>query len=125
MTVAPHDTVVLTLTTDGTLTDEAYDLVRSDIDYDIDICAEYDIDIERDTIDAATAHHYMKNASAFNTVLIDVRSAEEYEQGHLEGSVNIDYREIITDTDILPQQQDAFLIVYCSAASGAHRHTFS
>ena len=115
VTVAPHDTEVLTLTCDGALTDGAYDLVRGDVDYDIDIYEEFDIDIERDKIDAETAHRYMRNAAAFNTVMIDVRSAEEYEEGHLDGAVNVNYRDLVTSTDKVPQNQEAVIIVYCSA----------
>ena len=47
--------------------------------------------------------------------MIDVRSAEEYEEGHLDGAVNVNYRDLVTSTDKVPQNQEAVIIVYCSA----------
>ena len=56
-----------------------------------------------------------------NAVLLDVRSTEEYHEGHLEGSVNIPINRIPTIS--LPKETPIF--VYClSGARSKERRTF-
>ena len=49
-------------------------------------------------------------------ILLDVRTPEEYENGHLEGAINLDYSKISTDIQKLISDKDKTVIVYCSAA---------
>ncbi len=43
--------------------------------------------------------------------LVDTRTPEEYQSGHIPGAIQIDYREI---ADRLPtEERDALIIVYC------------
>lgn len=46
-------------------------------------------------------------------VWIDVRTAEEYAAGHLEGSVNIPYESIVDEIGELTSDKDADIRVYC------------
>jgi phage shock protein E len=44
---------------------------------------------------------------------IDVRTAEEYQEGHVEGAVNIPYEEIVGRIDEVTEDPDALIYVYC------------
>lgn len=50
-------------------------------------------------------------------VWIDVRTAEEYAAGHLEGSVNIPYENIVEEIDALASDKDADIRVYCRSGN--------
>lgn len=47
--------------------------------------------------------------------LIDVRTPEEYRQGHIENSQNIDYKSITFSEDILVLDKTKPVIVYCKS----------
>ena len=47
-----------------------------------------------------------------NYLIIDVRTREEYGEGHIEGSFNIPYDEI---NDLIDIDKDAVLFVYCKS----------
>lgn len=49
-----------------------------------------------------------------NYVIVDVRTKEEYESGHVVGSINIPYDEIDEDTDL---DKDKTIIVYCRSGN--------
>jgi len=49
-------------------------------------------------------------------VLVDVRSKEEYEAGHIEGSINIPHTEILTKAKSVLKDKNKPVIVYCNAA---------
>ena len=49
-----------------------------------------------------------------DAILIDVRTPEEYEAGHLEGAINIELTKIIRSPELLPQDKRSHLIVYCA-----------
>lgn len=47
--------------------------------------------------------------------LVDVRTTEEYQAGHIPGALHHDYRRIADD---LPtEDRDAFIVVYCRSGS--------
>lgn len=48
-----------------------------------------------------------------NTVLIDVREAGDYEEGHIEGAINIPIREVASSLDLIPT--DRPVIIYCAS----------
>ena len=55
-------------------------------------------------------------------LLIDVRSITEYNQGHIEGAINIDVQEILNVTDSLIYNNASIsknkkIIVYCRSGS--------
>ena len=50
-----------------------------------------------------------------NNVLIDVRSRQEYAEGHLPGSINIPLYEIETQSSKLPKNKENTIIVYCAS----------
>jgi rhodanese-related sulfurtransferase len=47
-------------------------------------------------------------------VLVDIRTAEEFKEGYIEGAVNIPMQEIFTSLDKLPAK-DARFVVYCAS----------
>ncbi len=49
-----------------------------------------------------------------NAVLIDVRTAEEYKEGHLNGALSIPYTEIYDLAEKTIPDKNTKIIVYCS-----------
>lgn len=45
--------------------------------------------------------------------LIDVRTTEEFNQGHLDNAIHIDYREILQEIDHVTMDKDADIYLYC------------
>lgn len=54
---------------------------------------------------------YLKEMDS-NTVLIDVRTKEEYAQGHIPGSINIELDEIEKIVDII-KDKNSHIYLYC------------
>ena len=52
---------------------------------------------------------------AEGAILIDVRSAEEYEAGHIEGAINIEYTDLLIEAESSLPDKAANIVVYCSA----------
>lgn len=69
------------------------------------------LDEERQ-IGGLTAHYYVEEK---NAVLLDVRSADEFASGTLEGAVNIEYSKLIDEAELQLTDKDAYIIVFCSA----------
>ena len=57
--------------------------------------------------------------SAGQEVWIDVRSAEEYEAGHLEQAINIPYEEIGAEIAALELSKDQAIYLYCRSGRRA------
>ena len=49
------------------------------------------------------------------SILIDVRSPEEFAAGHLEGAINLDYEGGTLEAELGSLNQDADYIVYCQS----------
>ncbi len=49
-----------------------------------------------------------------NALLIDVRSKQEFKEGHLEGSINIPLYEIDKQLDKIPDKQ-CTIVIYCAS----------
>ena len=56
----------------------------------------------------------MKNK---NVYLIDVRTSREYEEGHLNGAINISVFNIEKEILNVVKNKDDLIIVYCSSGS--------
>lgn len=50
-----------------------------------------------------------------NIIVIDVRTQEEYEGGHIPGSILIPYEEIPAKAPRMIRNRDAKIFVYCSS----------
>lgn len=50
-------------------------------------------------------------------VLIDVRSAEEFDGGHLDGAVNIPHTEIVAGVAARGLSPDTAIVVYCRSGN--------
>ena len=58
-------------------------------------------------------------ASSANIFLLDVRSAEEYSAGRVEGSVNIPHTKIAASADRLPADRNQQINIYCRSGRRA------
>ncbi|MDO4241701.1 MAG: rhodanese-like domain-containing protein [Microbacteriaceae bacterium] len=58
---------------------------------------------------------------AANTVILDVRTPEEFAEGHLEGAINIDYNGGEVEAKAPELDPDAQYFVYCKAGGRAER----
>lgn len=57
---------------------------------------------------------FIKNKDIY---LIDVRSGQEYEEGHLDGALNIPFYNIEKDIEKNIKNKDDTIILYCSSGS--------
>lgn len=51
--------------------------------------------------------------------LLDVRSSEEYNAGHIQGAVNISHDTLNTQLNLLPQDKNQLVVVYCRSGRRA------
>lgn len=56
-----------------------------------------------------------------NALLLDVRTPEEYAQGHVPGAVNIPYDEVADRLDELEGGKERAIVVYCESGKRAGR----
>lgn len=54
-----------------------------------------------------------------NIVLLDVRSKEEYNEGHVPGAINISHNTIKDNLNFLKQHKNSTVIVYCRSGRRA------
>jgi len=52
-----------------------------------------------------------------DTILLDVRSIQEYNEGHITGAINIPEYEILSKSSNILQNKNAKIIVYCASGS--------
>lgn len=64
-----------------------------------------------------TPEHVNNNSQHF--YIVDVRSNEEYTNGHVPGAVNIPYDAIQAHAGLLPADTDAPLVLYCRSGRRA------
>ena len=48
-------------------------------------------------------------------IIVDVRSSQEFAEGHIEGAINIPEYEIKNNVEIILNDKDKEIIVYCSS----------
>lgn len=68
-------------------------------------------------IDVSTANEMIMNGRYPNLVILDVRTQNEYNEGHLENSVLIPVTELESRIDELSSYKDTEIIVYCRTGS--------
>lgn len=66
--------------------------------------------------DQATAQEKMKNT---NVIVIDVRSPEEYAEGHVPGAINIPHNKITEHKEQLAKLKGNELLLYCRSGRRA------
>ena len=54
-----------------------------------------------------------------NIVLLDVRTAEEFNEGHVAGAINISHSDIEGNLDLLAQYKASTVVVYCRSGRRA------
>lgn len=64
-----------------------------------------------DPIDRSLLLSYLVDQSAF--VLIDARSTEEFEAGHVDGAINVSIDRVSPENKALPAEHDQPILVYC------------
>ena len=58
-------------------------------------------------------------APGHNIVVLDVRSAEEYEDGHLVGAINVSHDTVADKLNQLSQYKNSTVVVYCRSGRRA------
>ena len=48
-----------------------------------------------------------------DSIILDVRTAEEYAAGHIPNTINLDHESIEADAETLLPDKDALILVYC------------
>ena len=66
-----------------------------------------------DEVSQQNLQKIMTSAPKNTVVLLDVRTPEEYAEGHVPGAINIDYRQIKNNLAKLLPYKDDTVIVYC------------
>lgn len=54
-----------------------------------------------------------------NIVILDVRSEEEYNQGHVAGAINVSHNTVADNLAQLAQYKDSTVVVYCRSGRRA------
>lgn len=54
-----------------------------------------------------------------NFTLLDVRSAQEFNAGHIKGAINISYDELADKLNLITQDKNQTIIVYCRSGRRA------
>ena len=67
------------------------------------------------------SHAQLPDALAKNSVLIDVRSTEEFAQGHIPGAINIPLAQIDRQNDQLMRLQTTPVVLYCHSGYRASK----
>ncbi len=70
-------------------------------------------------IDYENAKTILKNEK--KAVLIDVRSPQEYREGHLEGSINIALYDLERNIEQLAEKKEDTIIFYCQSGNRSRR----
>lgn len=73
---------------------------------------------ENDNVKATITCEEMKDlVDTEDAILIDVRSKEEYKEGHLEGAINLDYSTIGEKIESKVKSKDTKIVVYCRSGN--------
>ncbi|MCP5299806.1 MAG: rhodanese-like domain-containing protein [Chromatiaceae bacterium] len=61
--------------------------------------------------DGALSAAQVQEAGLASFFIVDARNSEQYERGHMDGAINIEWRQILAHRDELPT--DRTLLLYC------------
>jgi len=84
-------------------------------------CAE-STSVDNQTITQAAVLELLKDSDR-ESVIIDVRTPEEYKGGHVPTAVNIPHRKILKDVSLLDAHKDKTMIFYCHSGARVGRVT--
>ena len=70
---------------------------------------------------SATDFSVKLNSAPDNSILVDVRTPEEYAEGHIEGAVNINFYDEDFESQIGALNKDVPVFVYCQAGSRSRK----
>jgi rhodanese-related sulfurtransferase len=74
-----------------------------------------------DILPPKDAFEYIKkNKGNNNFVIVDVRTPEEFKDGHIEGAVNVDFRSENFGTEIDRLDKNKTYLVYCRTGNRTH-----
>jgi len=74
---------------------------------------------EENSIDYESAKMILKNDK--QAILVDVRSPQEYKEGHLEGSINLPLYDLERNCQMLVDKKENTIIVYCQSGSRSRK----
>ena len=63
----------------------------------------------------------LKNKQLNGAYIVDVRSSQEYMEGHLEGAINIPYYEINKNINKILEDKHKEIVLYCEAGIRSKR----
>ena len=75
----------------------------------------------RDMEEGEITEEKMERMVKEGAILIDVRSLQEYNEGHLEGAISIPEYELKQRKEELPIDKDTRIILYCSTGRRSKR----
>ena len=78
-------------------------------------------EINATQIDYATLQNMIRNES--NTILLDVRSIQEFNEGHLLGALNLPLGELKNKVSLLIPNHGQTIIVYCQMGGRSKKAT--
>ena len=73
---------------------------------------------EVELIDASILKKRIENPNEI-LILLDVRTAEEYQSGHIKDSINIPHDQLIQNIDVLDQYRNQPMVVFCRSGRRA------
>lgn len=76
---------------------------------------------KENSIDYESAKMILKNDR--QAILVDVRSPQEYKEGHLEGSINIPLYDLERNCQLLQDKKQNTIIIYCQSGSRSRKAT--
>ena len=82
-------------------------------------CAETAGDASKDAVSITATELASRIEAGDAPFVLDVRSAAEFERGHVPGAVNVPHTELDAKKDLLPKDRDAELVVHCESGRRA------
>ena len=74
---------------------------------------------EGNSIDYESVKTILKNDK--NAILVDVRSPQEYKEGHLEGSINFPLYDLERNSETITKNKKNTIIVYCQSGNRSNK----
>ncbi|MBP7478155.1 MAG: rhodanese-like domain-containing protein [Chitinophagales bacterium] len=81
-----------------------------------EINAMHPVEVSIDTVDYAAVQELIQNKKV---VILDVRTPEEYREGHIPHALNIDFQSPSFETEILNLNREHHYLVYCRSGKRA------